>query len=176
MSAESAVSIPEMSQSWRFRLGVICFAAAFGVHLITIVAAAVGTSAGTVATIAGVNFAANKILLLVTVGLLGKSGFNYLKSVVFSALGRYAPAQTVSPTRHRIGLVLFAIPILFGWLSPYLSGLVPELVTEAVAFGIAGDLLLLVSLFVLGGDFWDRLRALFIYDARVQMPGQGRAS
>jgi hypothetical protein len=25
------------------------------------------------------------------------------------------------------------------------------------------------SLFVLGGDFWDKVRALFVYDARVQV-------
>jgi hypothetical protein len=168
----SAALTPEMPKGWRFQLGVICFVAAFGVHVITIVAAAIGASAGTVATIAGVNFAANKILLVVTVGVLGKPGFNYLKSLVFSALGRYAPAQTVGPTRYRIGLVLLAIPILFGWLSPYLTGVVPELVTQAVAFGIAGDLLLLVSLIVLGGDFWDKLKALFIYGARVRMLGE----
>jgi hypothetical protein len=90
---------------------------------------------------------------------------------VFSVLGRYAPAQTVSPMRYRVGLVLFAIPILFGWLSPYLTGIIPALVTEAVAFGIAGDLLLLVSLIVLGGDFWDKLKALFVYDARSLYAG-----
>jgi hypothetical protein len=160
-----------MPKGWRFQLGVLCFVAAFGVHLITVVVAAIGASAATVATIAGANFAANKILLLVTVGLLGRPGFNYLKSVVFSVLGRYAPAQTVSPMRYRVGLVLFAIPILFGWLSPYLTGIIPALVTEAVAFGIAGDLLLLVSLIVLGGDFWDKLKALFVYDARSLYAG-----
>jgi hypothetical protein len=39
-----------------------------------------------------------------------------------------------------------------------------------VGFAVAGDLLLLASLFVLGGDFWDKLKALFIYDARAHMP------
>jgi hypothetical protein len=28
----------------------------------------------------------------------------------------------------------------------------------------------LSSLFVLGGDFWDKVRALFIYDARAVLP------
>lgn len=162
-----ATSRPEMPKGWRFQVGVICFVAAFGVHLVTVVAAAVGAGAATVAAIAGANFGINKILLLATVGLLGKSGFNYLKSLVLGALGRYAPAQTVGPVRYRIGLVLFVIPVLFGWLSPYLVGMIPELVTEGVGFALAGDLLLLASLFVLGGDFWDKLRALFIYDARV---------
>jgi hypothetical protein len=29
------------------------------------------------------------------------------------------------------------------------------------------DLITLTSLFVLGGDFWDKVRALFLHDARV---------
>jgi hypothetical protein len=29
------------------------------------------------------------------------------------------------------------------------------------------DLVTLVSLFVLGGDFWDKVRALFLHDARA---------
>jgi hypothetical protein len=33
-----------------------------------------------------------------------------------------------------------------------------------------GDLLLLVSLFILGGDFWDKLRALFVREAKVVFP------
>jgi hypothetical protein len=28
------------------------------------------------------------------------------------------------------------------------------------------------SLFVLGGDFWDKIRALFIHSAKVQINGQ----
>jgi hypothetical protein len=30
-----------------------------------------------------------------------------------------------------------------------------------------GDLIFLVSLFVLGGDFWDKIRALFVYSDKV---------
>jgi hypothetical protein len=44
--------------------------------------------------------------------------------------------------------------------------------------GVAGDLLLLLSLFVLGGDLWDKPRALFIRGTmakrrmtRLQRPG-----
>jgi hypothetical protein len=170
MSTTAATPAPELPEGWRFRLGVICFVLAFGVHLVTLGAAALGASAGTVAAIAGANFAINKILLVATIGLLGKSGFNYLKSAAFGVVGRYAPAQTVGPVRYRIGLVLFVIPVLFGWLSPYLAGMIPELVTRSVAFGVAGDLLLLVSLLVLGGDFWDKIRSLFVREAKVQFP------
>jgi len=34
---------------------------------------------------------------------------------------------------------------------------------------LIGDVMFVVSLFVLGGDFWDKVRALFVYDARGQI-------
>ena len=33
---------------------------------------------------------------------------------------------------------------------------------------LAADFIFLSGLFVLGGDFWDKLRGLFVYDARVE--------
>jgi len=32
---------------------------------------------------------------------------------------------------------------------------------------VTGDLMLLASLFVLGGDFWDKIRALFVWSDKV---------
>ena len=36
-------------------------------------------------------------------------------------------------------------------------------------------LLLLASLFVLGGNFWDKIRSLFVHDAVAQFPGSSPA-
>ena len=33
--------------------------------------------------------------------------------------------------------------------------------------------MLIVSVFVLGGDFWDKLRALFVHGARAVFPDKG---
>jgi len=32
------------------------------------------------------------------------------------------------------------------------------------------ELITLASLFVLGGEFWDKVRALFLHDARAVLP------
>ena len=39
---------------------------------------------------------------------------------------------------------------------------------------IAADVIFIASLFVLGGDFWDKLHALFVREARVTFPGPAR--
>jgi hypothetical protein len=37
---------------------------------------------------------------------------------------------------------------------------------------LIGDVMFVASLFVLGGDFWDKIRALFSHSARVQFSGR----
>ena len=68
--------------------------------------------------------------------------------------------------------IMFVLPVLFGWVSPYLGHFIEGMQAHALALGIGGDVLLLASLFVLGGDFWDKLRSLFIHSAHVVIPGK----
>lgn len=63
---------------------------------------------------------------------------------------------------------MFGVPILFGWLSGYNADYIPAFAQNPFPYALCGDLLLLASLFVLGGDFWDKLRVLFVHDAEVR--------
>ena len=111
-----------------------------------------------------------ELAMLIAVAVMGKDGFNYLKQLIFGFLGKHiAPPETVSLMRYRIGLMLFTIPLLFGWVAPYISGYFPLFEEHRLKFAIIGDLLLFSSLFVLGGEFWDKLRALFVHKAKVSL-------
>ena len=111
-----------------------------------------------------------ELFMLAAAAILGKSGFDYLKGKIFGFLKHYAPPDTVGRTRYRIGLAMFLLPLLLGWLTPYVLPVLPDYGANRIAYGVPGDLLLLASLFVLGGDFWDKLRALFVRDAKAQFP------
>ena len=102
-----------------------------------------------------------EVFMLVAVAILGKQGFDYLKSRLWKAI---RPADRVSATRYRIGLLLFISPILFGWLLPYLGLWIPELIAHQVKLAVASDVVFASSLFVLGGDFWLKIKALFIHE------------
>ena len=102
-----------------------------------------------------------EVFMLIAVAILGKQGFDYLKSHLWQAI---RPADKVSAMRYRIGLVLFFTPILFGWLSPYLELWVAEFGTLQIRLAIAGDIIFAISLFVLGDDFWLKIKALFTHD------------
>jgi len=62
---------------------------------------------------------------------------------------------------------MFFMPLLFGWISPYLIPLVTDEGKLSLSYAILGDILFLASLFVLGGDFWDKIRALFDQKANI---------
>lgn len=104
------------------------------------------------------------------IAILGKPGFAYLKSRVWAWFKKHGPPATVGRTRYRIGIVMFVLPLFFGWINPYVASYIPEYSTHRVAVNLAGDLLFLTSFFVLGGDFWDKVRGLFLHQATARIP------
>jgi hypothetical protein len=157
--------------SWRLKLGVALFGLSIAVPVIGVpLVAVMGLSATTIATISGAMLVGAEVLGIVAVAIMGKSGYAFIKNRVFGFLKQYGPPAEVSRIRYTIGLLMFSLPIVFGWVAPYASDLIPGYLGNEFTFGITGDLLLLVSLFVLGGDFWDKLRALFINGARAVFP------
>lgn len=169
MAEASQAEVP--AAGWRLKLGITLFVSSILLPVIGVpLVAAMGLSTATVATVSGLLLAGAEVLGIVAVAVMGKPGFAYIKNRVFGFLRQYGPPAEVSRMRYRIGLVMFAVPILFGWVAPYAAELIPGYAANTFTYAIAGDLLLLASLFVLGGDFWDKLRALFIHGARVTVP------
>ena len=173
MTEGSPAEIP--AAGWRLKLGIALFVLSIALPVIGVpLTGALGLPAATVATVSGILLAGAEVLGIVAVAVMGKPGYGFIKQRVFAFLRQYGPPAEVSRTRYTIGLVMFAVPIAFGWVAPYAANLVPGYAASAVTYAIAGDLLLLASLFVLGGDFWDKLRALFIHGSRVMVPETAR--
>jgi hypothetical protein len=129
---------------------------------------ALGLSATKTASVSGGLLIAAEVLGVIAVAVMGKSGFAYIKNRFSRFLKQHGPPQEVSRLRYTIGLVMFCLPVLFGWISIYAADLIPGFTSHPLPYAIVGDLLLLASLFVLGGNFWDKIRSLFVYDAEVR--------
>ncbi len=109
-----------------------------------------------------------EVFTIAAVGVLGKPGYAWLRGRLFAALRRMAPPDQVGPVRYRLGLVLFTLPLLEGWLGPYAR---PHLLgpdAPVLLLHVGGDVMFVASIIVLGGDFWDKLRALFVHRAVVR--------
>lgn len=104
-----------------------------------------------------------ELAILLSVAILGKSGFQFLKSRIFRVLRRTVIPKQISRGRHRIGLAVFLLPISWGWAFPYLHEILPMTAESRIWAAVTGDLLLILGLILLGGGFWDKLRQLFTY-------------
>lgn len=157
------------SAHWRFKVGIaiICLMAAL--WLLVPLASAADVPGSKIAALTGVLFIANKLLLLLAIAIMGKSGFQELKQRLSGYISGLAPSADieVGPVRHRIGLLMFCLPLITAFLEPYIDSIWPGLRPNLWQLQLLGDAMLIGSFFVLGGNFWDKVRALFIRTARV---------
>ncbi len=172
MKPEQAVQtgVGQVKAGWRIKVGFALFIVSIGWPVLIPVFPLIGLSGTQIAAISGVMLVVAELMIVAGVAIAGKDGFAYIKAKVFGVFKAYGPPKTVSRTRYTIGLVMFVIPLLLGWGGPYFGEYIPGFTENTMAYAIAGDLLLLIGLFVLGGDFWDKLRSLFVYDARAKIP------
>lgn len=158
---------------WRLPVAVGLFVTAIACPVVG-TAILASDASGTLKAAAGLLFfPIPEISDVSAIAVLGKPGWEWLKAKLFGALRRAAPPDRVGPTRHRIGLVMFVLPLLMGWLGPYMVGRIPLLASSPRLLHAGGDLMFLASFFILGGDFWDKVRALFVHRARAVFPERG---
>jgi len=158
---------------WRFKLGIAIICLMLGSWLLVPIMAATDMPGSKIAALTGVLFISNKVLLIIVIAVMGKAGFQQLKSTVFGYVSKLAPATDteVGPWRHGIGVVMFCLPLISAFLEPYVDSIWPGLRPNIWQLQALGDLMLIGSFFVLGGNFWEKVRALFIRTARVVNTG-----
>jgi hypothetical protein len=157
--------------SWRLRLGLIVLVVGFlSPMLISIVAASELPTKWKTVISTGLAVGIPELFSVVAIAIMGKPGYNYIKARFFAFLKKHGPPEKVGLTRYRIGLVMFLLPILFGWLAPYVPSIIPGYDLQGLMVNIIGDAMLISSFFVLGGDFWDKIRSLFVHKATATFP------
>ena len=154
----------------RFRLGTTIFIIGFCSPLLIPLVTATDLSTKWKATLSGaLAIGIPELFSIIAIAIMGKPGFQRLKDIFFGFMKKHGPPEKVSLTRYRVGLVMFVIPLLMAWILPYIGHLIPFYQNNFIPFSIVGDLLFISSVFVLGGEFWDKLQALFVYGAKVEM-------
>lgn len=161
------------SAGWRFKLGIAIICLMLGSWLLVPILAVAGVPGSRIAALTGVLFISNKVLLILVIAIMGKAGFQELKRTVFGYVSSIAPTMDaeVGPIRHGIGVVMFLVPLISSFLEPYVDSIWPGLRPNLWQVQALGDLMLIASFFVLGGNFWEKVRALFIRTAHVVNTG-----
>ena len=162
------VSAPAPKKGWRFYLGIAFFALflicpAFIPFVMLLPISGWWQAAISAALAIGLP----EVCALIAVALLGREWFEHLLRPIKRLFQRIGPPRTVSRVRYTLGLVMFCAPLIEGaiflhshdWRELYEGwNLIGALVWDGV---------FVASFFVLGGDFCDKIRALFVHDAKV---------
>ena len=160
-------STPQIPQG-RLILGVTILVIGFMSPLLIPLVTGTNWSVGVKTTVSGLlAFGIPEVFMLIAIAVMGKQGYEYIKEKAFKYLKRFAPADTVTLTRYRIGLIMFSLPLLIGWLQPYLGHYFAFLNQLPVWQYVVGDIIFFASFFVLGGDFWDKFSGLFKHKSKV---------
>ena len=113
---------------------------------------------------------------LIGAAIMGKENYERFKNAAFALIGRFKPAGDIGEWRHRIGLAMFFLPLIPTYIQAYKPEWLPDQSAWRWIVKIAADLIFITSLFVLGGDFWDKLHALFLREARATLPSPAAVS
>ncbi len=157
----------EISKS-RLILGGVILVVGFMSPLLIPLVTRTNWSVGVKTTISGLlAFGIPEVFMLIAVAVLGKQGYEFLKGKALRYLKRFAPSDSVSLVRYRIGLIMFSFSLLVGWAQPYLGHYLSFFTEIPLWSYIMGDFIFISSFFVLGGDFWDKFSGLFNHSVKV---------
>lgn len=111
-----------------------------------------------------------EVFSVIAIAIMGKPGFIYIKAKVFAFLKRALPTGEVSRLRYNIGLFLLLPHVIFAYITFYAPHWIPAYDEYRISMNLTADFLLVITLFILGPEFWEKIRALFIYDAKASVP------
>jgi hypothetical protein len=156
-----------MSADTRLKLGVALLIIGLVMPVGTLWVAATEWPTAVKTLVGGILLFGFEVMLVPAIALMGKDNFERIRDGAIRLVKTVKPVGNVSKRRYTIGLCMLVGPTLYAWIASYAPSWLPEDYVLRVLVNLGLDLITLASLFVLGGNFWDKVRALFLHDARV---------
>jgi hypothetical protein len=156
---------PALKRDWRFYSGLAAFSLSFVMPLGAVAVPWLGLPTAPAAVLAGLLVAGGpEVACILAVALLGKDNFQYITYLIKRALRRAVGEQPASRARYYAGLAMF----IASWLPAYVFAYLPDFMPDSRIYILAAmDLAFVVSFIVMGGEFWEKMRRIFIYEGRI---------
>ena len=171
-------------KGWRYKLGLVLFITPFPIFFATpVIIPLLELSAAETGALIGGILLAVEVVWFASIPLLGKAGFMALKNKAFGWLK--LQDGPISYKRHVLGvwllvgsvlaeLVLQGFALYVSYINSAVDGAmnkvagltVPEFNTVYLVIEVLTAAGIVASLFILGGDFWERLKAAFEWQGR----------
>ncbi len=172
----------DFTRSWRYKVGLSLIILGHAALLLGLLAPVMGLAGG---AFAGALIVGGEVVSLSSIVFLGKAGFVAIKSKVFAFL-KAGYAGPVSAARHYIGIILALTNVattyltaFYAWVAfesstpeeplPIIFGMTfDEQGTFVLTLFLVGEMSFLVSIYVLGADWWERFRSVFVWHGPKQ--------
>ena len=174
---ETHIDIPRaFTKDWKFYTGLSFFVFSIIMPVFALLIPFLHLSPGVSAALIALTIAGGPEIALILAAIFwGKETLNYFKNKVFTWLKRFfknlKPPQYVGKTQYYIWLLVWIFSGVPGIIDTYFPDLIfPEQQEQKIYLAILLDSLFVVSFFMLGGQFWDKIGAIFRYDAPAEIP------
>ena len=168
----------DFTGTWRYKIGLFMIVGGNAAIVGAVLLGFMGLSATTVGTVV----VGGEIVSLASIAFLGKDGFKAIKNKVI-VFAKSSYTEPVSRTRHRIGIGMLLISVVTSYLMMIYAW---DAFAIAAAEGpaarvwgldieqqgslvftvfLVGEICFLVSLYVLGADWWEKFRRIFVWEA-----------
>jgi hypothetical protein len=158
---------PLLRKDWRFYTGMAALLLALVLPLFGLAVPWLGLpTAVSAVLIGGLVAGGPEVLMVMAAALLGKETLHVFLYQAKRALGRALLVSPVSKVRYYTGLTIAVVSML----PFYLYGYFPEIMPPGSAriYTLAGsDLSFILSIFLMGGEFWEKLRRLFVWEGKA---------
>ena len=161
-----------MKRTWKFYLGITLFTYSWIPYIfVFMIMPFLHFTTTEALSISSITLISSESAFAISVVLLGKDFINMIKAKFkgfFSKKGSKVSSKPISKLRYRIGIILFILTLS-----------IPSILTEVVLYYdyvdviglnnllyifLSFDVIFIASLFILGGEFIDKLRELFTYE------------
>lgn len=158
--------MPALEKDWKYYLGLGLFIFSWLTFFVALLAPFMPVSKATAAALATAFIVAGEVTFWASVALLGKPFMQLLKTKLIAFLHSRKPVELrrVSKRRHDVGLALFFCSFLSYYLAlgvAFLDLPRDQMLNTITDILIVGEATFFASLFVLGGEFWAKLKKLF---------------
>jgi len=151
----------DIVKDWKYYVGMTLFCLSFILPLFSFAIPSFGLSTATTATIiAFLTVGSPEICLLLSVIFLGKKVLNHYKKKIFTWFKR--ALKPVSKSRYYFGIALMLATSIPFYVYAYMSQVSDY--SARLYILVASDLVFIFSFFIVGGEFWDKLKRLFIWE------------
>ncbi len=164
---------PEIKSKARLYIGIIVLILALAMPIWgSLIVSILGFPPGISTVLIGLSIAGGPdLLLLIAAAIMGKESLNYILGRIGKWFGRnFKLSENVSKRRYIFGLILFWGSILMRWAIGFFQQM-PAPPKGGIDWGLiillAFEVVLVISIFVLGANYWEKLGALFRWNTRV---------